>query len=78
MQRTTIHLPLLCLLLAAASSSADDSASLRARLAALRAPQQAWQKIAWRSDLGEARREAAGLGRPLFIWAMNGNPLGCT
>ena len=24
------------------------------------------------------RREAAERDRPLFVWAMNGNPLGCT
>ena len=41
------------------------------------ATSQDWQKIDWFSDLTEAREEARKQGRPLFIWAMNGDPLGC-
>jgi hypothetical protein len=37
-----------------------------------------WQGIPWQTDLWEARRLAAGQGKPIFLWAMNGNPLGCT
>ena len=48
------------------------------RIAALRPPAERWQQVGWRTDLDAARREAARLRRPLFIWAMNGNPLGCT
>ena len=36
-----------------------------------------WTDIGWETDLWAARRRAAAAGRPLFIWAMNGNPLGC-
>lgn len=36
-----------------------------------------WLDVPWRSALGPARREAEAAGRPLFIWAMNGDPLGC-
>jgi hypothetical protein len=36
-----------------------------------------WTKIMWEPDLWEGRRKAAKLNRPMFIWAMNGNPLGC-
>ncbi len=36
-----------------------------------------WTDIGWETDLWTARRRAASVGRPLFIWAMNGNPLGC-
>lgn len=36
-----------------------------------------WTGIPWETDLWEARRRAAAMNRPLFIWAMNGNPLGC-
>lgn len=36
-----------------------------------------WTQIPWESDLWEARRKAAQMNRPMFIWAMNGNPLGC-
>ena len=36
-----------------------------------------WTDIGWEIDLWTARRRAAAVRRPLFIWAMNGNPLGC-
>ena len=39
---------------------------------------QDWQRIPWRLDLLAARREARELARPLFLWSMNGHPLGCT
>ena len=34
--------------------------------------------IPWRTDLWEARREAAAEGKPIFLWEMDGHPLGCT
>ena len=36
-----------------------------------------WAEIPWRTDLWEGCREAAVAERPVFLWAMNGNPLGC-
>ncbi len=38
----------------------------------------AWQKIPWMIDLLAARREAARVGKPIFLWEMDGHPLGCT
>lgn len=35
-------------------------------------------QIPWRTDLLLARREANEQGKPLFMWLMNGEPLGCT
>lgn len=37
-----------------------------------------WRTIPWRIDLLAAQREAIATERPLFIWAMDGHPLGCT
>jgi len=37
-----------------------------------------WETIPWRADLLAARDEAIAGGKPLFLWAMNGHPLGCT
>ena len=34
--------------------------------------------IPWRTDLWEARREAAAAGKPIYLWEMDGHPLGCT
>ena len=36
-----------------------------------------WETIGWRTDLLAAREEAEKAGKPLFLWAMNGHPLGC-
>ena len=36
-----------------------------------------WLTIPWKIDILEAREQAAREGKPLFMWAMNGNPLGC-
>ncbi|HEY9790417.1 MAG TPA: hypothetical protein V6D22_08460 [Candidatus Obscuribacterales bacterium] len=42
-------------------------------------PQEdAWLNIGWRTNLMQARLEAQRYNRPLFVWLMNGHPLGCT
>jgi hypothetical protein len=35
-----------------------------------------WTEIPWAPNLWEARREAAEQGKPLFVWSMDGEPLG--
>jgi hypothetical protein len=37
-----------------------------------------WSHIAWRTDLWQARKEAAAAGKPILLWEMDGHPLGCT
>jgi hypothetical protein len=37
-----------------------------------------WDEIEWTTSLWEARKKAAAEGKPLFIWAANGNPIGMT
>ncbi len=39
--------------------------------------ESAWQKIDWMTDLWEARQEAARTGKPIYLWEMDGHPLGC-
>ena len=41
-------------------------------------PNEPWKTIPWKISLLEAQREAARLQKPLFIWAMDGHPMGCT
>ena len=41
-------------------------------------PDAVWRSIPWRIDLLAAQAEAAEQKRPLFVWAMDGHPLGCT
>jgi len=38
----------------------------------------AWRSVPWKVSLVEAQAEAAEQLKPLFIWAMDGHPLGCT
>jgi hypothetical protein len=39
--------------------------------------EEKWRQIPWEPDLWRGRITAAEEGKPLFIWAMNGDPLGC-
>jgi hypothetical protein len=36
-----------------------------------------WAEIPWMASLWEARQRAAALGKPILLWEMDGNPLGC-
>ena len=37
-----------------------------------------WRTIPWKIALLDAQRAAAKQNMPIFIWAMDGHPLGCT
>ncbi|MGE3817862.1 MAG: hypothetical protein AB7I30_00350 [Isosphaeraceae bacterium] len=39
---------------------------------------EVWRTIPWKVSLLEAQVEAARERKPIFIWAMDGHPLGCT
>ncbi len=43
----------------------------------LNPPGELWTTIPWQIAIIPARQQAAVTGRPLFIWAMDGHPLGC-
>jgi len=65
----------------AVPSSEDPSISAEwfQRLHKAVAPQgELWAEIPWETDLAAARRRAAKEGKPLFMWIMDGHPLGCT
>ena len=40
--------------------------------------QASWRTIPWMTSLLEAQNKAAAARKPIFIWAMDGHPLGCT
>lgn len=51
------------------------------RLHALIRPQPGearWAEIPWMTSLWQARQRAAAEGKPILLWEMDGNPLGCT
>ena len=37
-----------------------------------------WQTIPWSSSLSDGVVKAQKEKKPIFLWAMNGHPLGCT
>lgn len=41
-------------------------------------PDAPWRSIPWEMDLLKAQRMAAEQSKPIFIWSMDGHPLGCT
>ena len=42
-----------------------------------KASEEKWTQIPWIGELWTGRQKAAEMSKPLFIWAMNGHPLGC-
>jgi hypothetical protein len=36
-----------------------------------------WRSVPWKIDLLDVRAQAAKEKKPIFIWSMDGNPLGC-
>lgn len=42
------------------------------------AEEEKWLTIPWRTNLFGARKEASEKGLPIFMWMMNGHPMGCT
>ena len=63
---------------ASEAAPADHVPWLDARMEWMRPEAEAWQEIAWVTSLADARQRSAAEARPIFLWAMNGNPLGCT
>lgn len=77
-----IKSPLLLLLLACCGAPAfaapvQKAADLIALISPAKA-EQAWLQIPWETDLTSARRKAVAQNKPIFLWQMDGHPLGCT
>jgi len=69
--------------LASVASAAPSQANLKKfeQLHALMQPtaeELVWQQIPWQTNLWDARVEAAKTGKPIYLWEMDGHPLGCT
>jgi len=67
-------------ILALAPLLACSPDTLQERVATLLPTQaeQAFAAVPWELNLMRARRTADELERPIFVWIMNGHPLGCT
>src|SRR5262249_19616120 len=57
-----------------------ENASIEEKAASVfpRKDEDVWLQTRWRRNLHEARLESQLTGKPLFLWIMNGNPMGCT
>ena len=66
---------LLLLVLAQDPLSADDFAKLHEQLAPPK--DEPWRAIPWQLTMLGARGTAAKDKKPLFLWSMNGHPMGC-
>jgi ABC-type sugar transport system substrate-binding protein len=64
---------------AAPVAAAAGSPDLEKRVAALvpTPDEERWLKVPWRTNIVEAVAEAKRAGKPVMLWVMNGNPLGC-
>jgi hypothetical protein len=65
----------LCLLLFQESLGEAEFARIHRDL---QLPKSGMWGIPWKISVHEARKLAAETGRPLFIWAQDGNPMGST
>jgi hypothetical protein len=72
---------LLLLTLLAASCSAQLSPSdLESKVASVlpTAGENRWLEVPWRTDLASALKDAERQHKPVYMWVMDGHPLGCT
>lgn len=72
----TIALLVLACPLRAAELTEKEAGELQEQLKP--AADEAWRTIPWQLSLLEAQRQAVKEKKPIFIWAMDGHPLGCT
>lgn len=75
--RATISALLSC---ACAVGQVDSHAALERHLEAIlpSAGERAWLSIPWQPELRKAVLAAKDANKPIFLWAMNGHPLGQT
>lgn len=76
--KTLLQVGVANLMVGAVSAQSLDEAIFRELHAQLNPAAEAWKAIPWKTDLLQAQRTAAQSKKPLFIWAMDGHPLGCT
>lgn len=64
------------------SSTADSAdlpdAEFKRLHAELQLNDEPWLTIPWKISVLNAQRTAVKENKPIFIWAMDGHPLGCT
>lgn len=67
---------MLAALIALITSPEDLDARVKAVMPT--AAEERFLAIPWRLDLTDARVDSARTKKPIFLWLMNGHPMGCT
>ena len=62
----------------ASAAELDDAEFARLHKLLQPAEDSPWRTIPWKISLLDAQHTAAAANKPIFIWAMDGHPLGCT
>ena len=73
-----LTLPSIALYLAGPAVALDSDSFAKLHSELKPDPSETWRQIPWKISVLEGQRLAAREGKPLFIWAMDGHPLGCT
>lgn len=68
-----MHAAALALLLAA-----QDGLGRKLEAVLPRPDEERWLRIPWQPNVMKARLDAQRVGKPLLIWVMDGDVLGCT
>jgi hypothetical protein len=63
--------------LVATGVEADQSLDEKMRAVMPTEEEDRWLQIDWHTNIAEARQEAQRQHKPVLLWVMNGNPLGC-
>ena len=68
------------LMLATIVNPITHDTALEQRISAIlpKPSEERWLTIPWEPNLLKARALAQKNKKPIFLWIMNGNPLGCT
>lgn len=69
---------LLAIVIALGWGASDKGLDEKVRSVMPTAEEELWLSIPWRLNLMEARKASIEQGKPMFLWIMNGHPMGCT
>lgn len=69
---------LLCLAIFLGLGVGDADLDAKVKSVLPTAEEEQWLQIPWRLNLMEARKASIEQNKPMFLWIMNGHPMGCT
>ncbi len=75
---SAVLMALFAVAVAALPLAAEDALDQKLARVLPRAGEEDWMAVGWHHDLLAARDEAERTNKPVFMWLMDGNPLGGT